>query len=86
MGLFHGPINMQLKPATFSMWTVLLLMLGFVHPCTLDKKIEDKACLDYSSWGTIWGIMGVMFVWVMIIKTEPSLHDRLGDKIDTKHY
>lgn len=58
-----------LQPVTATIITTLLLVIGIVPPCSSSSS---SFCLDFPTWGTFCGMMGVFGGLAVIIATEPS--------------
>ena len=65
-----------LQPVSTALLTTALLTVGLVASCqTLllsQEEPQDKACLDFPSFGTFCGMLGVFGGLALIISTEPK--------------
>jgi drug/metabolite transporter (DMT)-like permease len=65
-----------LQPVTSFLLATLLLTFGAVASChqrqsSSEVSLEETACLDYPSFGTACGMVGVFIGLALIISTEP---------------
>lgn len=71
-----------LQPVTSAILTTLCLALGLVATCHDNDHHQTAACLDFPSWGTFCGTMGVFAGLALIISTEPSSDTKVREEND----